>query len=421
MKKTLIAIAALAATAAFAQSTVTIDGLLDSGYVDINYKGAKVSGITQGIAGTTQINFRGTSDLGGGLKASFRFESDFNSMSNAGNTGAGTNLAPSSSTAVTAAAIAAMQAQGGTGATASGYANNRINNGAAGTFGNGELFLAIEGGLGKVSVGAVNNVGLDHVGASQPFGTAIGSAYGAAVFTKSLDSVTASSVRNDNSIKYSSPTMDGFRVDYLARKQQAASSSYGNTNFNNATFGTQQQSQVSQLGLNYSKGPLVVQVSKTSEDATNTIGVSASPATGAYYATPGLKGIQTSLAANYNMGALTIMGGTQSTKQNTALVTAWRDTTYTNVAAKYVMGVNTFMANAGRLTAAMVSGGAVSSGASVLGLGYSYALSKTASINARYESIKDDGVNALVGSPTGITAGTETARTRMGLGLQLAF
>jgi len=102
-------------------------------------------------------------------------------------------------------------------------------------------------------------------------------------------------------------------------------------------------------------------------------------------------------------------------------VTAWRDTTYTNVAAKYVMGDNTFMANAGRLTAAMVTGGAVSSGASVLGLGYSYALSKTASINARYESIKDDGVNALVANPTGITTGTETARTRMGLGLQLAF
>jgi len=419
MKKTLIAIAALAATAAFAQSTVTIDGLVDAGYADINYKGAKVSGVTHNLAGTSQINFRGTSDLGGGLKASFRVETDFNPMSNSGNTGAGTNWA--TTTAPTAAAIALLQAQGGSGALVAQTGKTGENNGAAGTFGNGELFLAIEGGLGKVSVGAVNNVGLDHVGASQPFGTAIGSAYGAAVFTKSLDSVTASSVRNDNSIKYSSPTMDGFRVDYLARKQQAASSSYGNTNFNNATFGTQQQSQVSQLGLNYSKGPLVVQVSKTSEDATNTIGVSASPATGAYYATPGLKGIQTSLAANYNMGALTIMGGTQSTKQNTALVTAWRDTTYTNVAAKYVMGVNTFMANAGRLTAAMVSGGAVSSGASVLGLGYSYALSKTASINARYESIKDDGVNALVGSPTGITAGTETARTRMGLGLQLAF
>jgi hypothetical protein len=38
MKKTLVAIAALASVSAFAQTTVTIDGGLDAGYQSIKYK-----------------------------------------------------------------------------------------------------------------------------------------------------------------------------------------------------------------------------------------------------------------------------------------------------------------------------------------------------------------------------------------------
>jgi predicted porin len=87
MKKTLIALAALAATGAFAQSSVTMYGLVDLGVAtvkdsvsagvfdpldpafDINQ-----TGVTSGKQYTSRIGFKGTEDLGGGLKANFVLE-----------------------------------------------------------------------------------------------------------------------------------------------------------------------------------------------------------------------------------------------------------------------------------------------------------------------------------------------------------
>lgn len=77
MKKTLIALAAVAATTgAFAQSSVAIYGLVDVGIS--NAIGGAVDAET-GVneAAPSRIGFRGTEDLGGGLKAVFRLEHRF--------------------------------------------------------------------------------------------------------------------------------------------------------------------------------------------------------------------------------------------------------------------------------------------------------------------------------------------------------
>ncbi len=94
MKKTLIALAAVAATgAAFAQSSVTIDGAVDLGLVK------PIIGITSAATdnpmrldaanGASQIRFLGTEDLGGGLKAHFTLAQRFSPESglNDGTTG----------------------------------------------------------------------------------------------------------------------------------------------------------------------------------------------------------------------------------------------------------------------------------------------------------------------------------------------
>ncbi len=103
MKKSLIALAALAATSAFAQSSVTLYGRAEAG-VDLGYSsktdltvvtGALTNGVVTGSAattsttlkpgfrlqdgndqgqGTSRVGFRGTEDLGGGLKANFVME-----------------------------------------------------------------------------------------------------------------------------------------------------------------------------------------------------------------------------------------------------------------------------------------------------------------------------------------------------------
>lgn len=79
MKKTAftLALSAMAATAAHAQSNVTVYGLLDAGveYVsDANAAGDSLLRQSSGGTNTSRIGFRGTEDLGGGLKALFQLE-----------------------------------------------------------------------------------------------------------------------------------------------------------------------------------------------------------------------------------------------------------------------------------------------------------------------------------------------------------
>ncbi len=76
MKKTLIALAALASTAAFAQSSVTLSGNISGAYERTSQDG--VSGdaqITGYDTAGNRIIFSGTEDLGGGLRAGFHLQS----------------------------------------------------------------------------------------------------------------------------------------------------------------------------------------------------------------------------------------------------------------------------------------------------------------------------------------------------------
>jgi len=90
MKKSLIALAALSAVAgsAVAQSSVTVYGLLDSGYSDISktISGTKNSqkALSFSNFGSTRFGLRGTEDLGGGLKANFVIETGIGSNVAAG-------------------------------------------------------------------------------------------------------------------------------------------------------------------------------------------------------------------------------------------------------------------------------------------------------------------------------------------------
>ncbi len=83
MKKSLIALAALSAfaTAAQAQSSVTVYGLLDQSYVSTDSNALADNAVTKatnsggdGQLSGSRLGFRGTEDLGGGLKANFVLE-----------------------------------------------------------------------------------------------------------------------------------------------------------------------------------------------------------------------------------------------------------------------------------------------------------------------------------------------------------
>jgi GBP family porin len=93
MKKTLISVAVLGAmsSAAFAQSNVTIYGIVDAGIS--NERGAyngNTTTVTSGAMNATRVGFRGTEDLGGGLSAIFTLEAgarvDTGALDNTNNT-----------------------------------------------------------------------------------------------------------------------------------------------------------------------------------------------------------------------------------------------------------------------------------------------------------------------------------------------
>jgi predicted porin len=89
MKKSLVALAALAAVgAASAQSSVTLYGLVDIGYgnqTTTTRDGSgqiRTRGVMDGVNAGNRIGFRGTEDLGGGLKANFVVEQGISPTNN---------------------------------------------------------------------------------------------------------------------------------------------------------------------------------------------------------------------------------------------------------------------------------------------------------------------------------------------------
>jgi len=135
MKKSLIAIAALASVSAYAQSTVTITGVFDLGYrqVAAPFSTSTKGGFQNGTA-TSAILLQGEEDLGGGLKANFRYEINPDLTAGAGLSG---NVLASGTTS-------AMGSHGSTNYV-------RTSNGA-----NGYNFVGVSGGFGGVKFGRLN-------------------------------------------------------------------------------------------------------------------------------------------------------------------------------------------------------------------------------------------------------------------------
>ncbi len=77
-----LAVAALASSAAFAQTNVTVYGIVDVGQAFVKSSGAANGGDNQSTVGrldsnSSYIGFKGVEDLGNGLKALFQYETSF--------------------------------------------------------------------------------------------------------------------------------------------------------------------------------------------------------------------------------------------------------------------------------------------------------------------------------------------------------
>ena len=163
MKKTLIALSVTAALSgsAFAQTNVTIYGVADAGlaYSDNGApNNSKTLGLNSGLQSGSRIGFKGTEDLGGGLKAIFTLENGFSIDS--GTLGQGGRL-----------------------------------------FGR-QAFVGLSGGFGAVKLGRQYNPIRKSLESIDPF------AFGLAGNISNL--FDAHGERADNTINYSTPNMGGF-------------------------------------------------------------------------------------------------------------------------------------------------------------------------------------------------------------------
>lgn len=172
MKKLTIALAVVSATgAAFAQSSVTISGGVSAAYERTTAKGDD-AGITGYDASSNNITFRGTEDLGGGLKAEFVLNSRFNTASG--------SL--------------------GSAALTSGGTDYRLFENA---------FIALSGGFGQLGVGRNQPISVAAFDAFGGLGTNFNNKNAAITTTDyAYNNVAAS--RHDKIIWYTTPNFNGF-------------------------------------------------------------------------------------------------------------------------------------------------------------------------------------------------------------------
>ena len=346
MKKTLVAIAALAAFGAQAQSSVGIKGTFDpsmTNQVTTYGDGAvrSVSGLFNSQQGTSQVTFFGTEDMGNGMKANFLFENDFNSTNDAkGNWGSSTN-----------ANIGQVSSLGG------------------------ETYVGLEGRFGDIKLGAPNSPSLDVTGRTS-FGTKIGSGFSG---TRGLGAQGLGHVRENNQIVYTTPTFAGFTAKF-ATASKTTDGLAANVN-TTATAAANKQD----IGLTYVNGPLKAVVANYTQ-------------TGVYKQTHGYVAYTMgNLTATYGFGsdervaAVTAAAGTTAAAGVVGLVAG--KTSNNNVNVAYAMGATTLMANVGRLNDKTTNNYDIK----ISTIGAKYDLSKRTSVYARYvKQTIDNTTDALM-------------------------
>ena len=262
MKYTLGAIAlALAAPAAFAQSSVTIYGIVD---LDGQYLSghAKQALVTSGGQSGSRIGFKGSEDLGSGYFADFVLEGGLNV--DTGGSGQGGQLFGRQ-------AFGALRTPFGTASAGRQYSSIYTQSGDFSEFAN-------------TSIGATTAVIGGFAGGYEPIR---GSANAAATSTATGSELNGSPARVNNSFRYTSPTFSGFKASFLAGAGEVTGDTTGTRLFD--------------YSLRYTGYGLDAMVSYVDDKATN----------GATAATPNAKtsvGI-TTVSAAYTIGAFKVEGG----------------------------------------------------------------------------------------------------------------
>lgn len=367
-----LAVAGLMSGAAFAQSNVTVYGLLDASYSQIRSTGDKTqSNIDGGLLSGSRLGFKGTEDLGNGLKAMFVLEY---SLANDGNSAVGTAQPGYSST------------------------NTR------------QSLVGLTGGFGTVVAGRAQTTAYDWSIAVDPLGgTGLDS-------TAKLGAATVisggSGGRADNAFAYVSPSFGGFTVAYNhARLTESA-----------GTDGLKDNT-AHLFSATYANGPIYAgfvyvdaNVEKSSTTA-STVTLAAVPGTASVVTTTTTTAATNAdwkewgLGGSYDLGVAKLFASYQ--KQDTDAAAAdnkWQLGVSAPVGAGSV--VFTYADSKIKSTAAQDDSKA-------FGLAYIHNLSKRTNVYAGYSKVSNDGTATR--GIKGITTAAGGSASIIGAGLRHSF
>jgi len=401
MKKSLVTLAVLAAAgAASAQSAVTIYGILDVGYTRNGGSIASASGLSNSTNGLgSRLGFRGTEDLGGGLKAGFVLETGVANDSGAG------NINPST--------------------------NNQTGSAVGGALQFGRLsYVSLAGRLGEVRLGRDVNASYYNDVLYDPFGgLTVAAGMGTVSGLRTVGTVNL--LRSSNSIGY---TLPGNLGGFFGQVQYAFGENASNASVGGAS--TKKDGNYAGIRLGYAQGPLNVAVGYGRFKATTgNAGYSNGPA----LAGPLVAGLsndrtEAQIGGTYDFGVAKLWATYSRMEQDNAGLRAGAVNNLTTKA--YLLGVT-----------APVGPGLIRASYSVatdselrddkgkkFGIGYQYNLSKRTALFATVARVKNSGgatyttstlpsdatQRAVVGVGSGVTA-PNTSATGYDIGLRHSF
>ncbi|WP_119289774.1 porin [Azohydromonas sediminis] len=359
MKKSLIALAAaLVAGGAFAQSSVTLYGVVDIGYGGKSWKDdtvgdSKTLGIQDGAIAGSRFGFRGTEDLGGGLKASFVIEQGFSPTS--------------------------QQLTNQRTSTSGHQIDTNLNwslTGRSSTSLNRQSFVALSGGFGEVRLGYQYTVGYEM---STLAGYNIGSEGVHGADTSRTYGLAAIGGGRANGISYISPKIAGgltLRLQYGAGANQNEYGSDLEGYKDEKRFGVMAQ---------WASGPLSVGVGYTQYKTDTEAGTAATPIFATADTSPTAK--LTQIGASYDFGIARVAGtynmGEDASDND---LKAWQ------VGVRVPFGAAAVLATYGQGNTENTAGTKISDHTQWQ-LGATYSLSKRTTAYVYYGVTEDDGTN----------------------------
>jgi len=389
MKKTLVALAALASVSAYAQTSVVLDGYIDRAYIITNstLDTADTKTLTTGAAGTNTFGIKVNEDLGKGLTVGMSVNTDFSEQSGA---------------SASAQVVGSQQ---------SGFANSQT------------MLTLTSKDMGTIRLGSPNNFTLTNATgvASPAFSTGVGSQYSSAYgiaagagtgttgragivdFTGTNTATQnfggSRAIRATNTIQYSSPSFSGasVHVGYTqANNNVTTSTTVGNT------------PGIMETALRYTNGPIDAMYSTIkytigsngvtqSQLSVSTTGITTiiADTNAAQTSTQNLLGVAYAVMPNLK---LNFGSGTYSSSTGTYQGSS------KNYGGTYTMGQIDFMV----LTSATDDKSTTNFDKKMTGFGLNYNLSKQTRAYVRMDNLN-------YGSNTAATAGSSVKRTAVGL------